>query len=310
MNDRKDRIRVHIEGKEYHIEGGQFQAMLAAVKQINGRRFVSALKVWQLPGTAADIQHQLEISGFQLTGGDPVADAPETTPPASSVAPPAAGASARAGGDRIQLTVQGQPVTLVGGAFQEMLSAVKNLPNRRFDNLSRSWEIADDLAIVKVRLEEAGFRLEGAESGLVAPPPAMQPPRFAPITEPPPFETPDFFDSSDIPAYEPPDWWDDDQAPSPPAPPDWPEEEPTGFSPASAPVTAPSPRSGGDQVRIRIGGIPFLVSGGSFREMLVVIKELPNRRFDSADKIWDIPAETTIEVVRQRVEAAGFTLQR
>jgi hypothetical protein len=185
MNDRKDRIRVHIEGKEYHIEGGQFQAMLAAVKQINGRRFVSALKVWQLPGTAADIQHQLEISGFQLTGGDPVADAPETTPPASSVAPPAAGASARAGGDRIQLTVQGQPVTLVGGAFQEMLSAVKNLPNRRFDSLSRSWEIADDLAIVKTRLEEAGFRLEEAGSR-PPPPPARQTPRLPPPSNPPP----------------------------------------------------------------------------------------------------------------------------
>ena len=50
MTQRKDRIRVHIDGKEFGIVGGTFQEMLAAVKQINGRRFVSELKVWQLPG--------------------------------------------------------------------------------------------------------------------------------------------------------------------------------------------------------------------------------------------------------------------
>ena len=70
----KDRIRVHIEGKEFSVVGGSFQNMLAAVKQINGRRFVGALKVWQLPGKAEDIKNQLAISGFQLEGGTPVAD--------------------------------------------------------------------------------------------------------------------------------------------------------------------------------------------------------------------------------------------
>jgi hypothetical protein len=50
--DRKDRIRVQIDGQEYNVVGGAFQDMLATVKQINGRRFVSEIKVWQLPGPA------------------------------------------------------------------------------------------------------------------------------------------------------------------------------------------------------------------------------------------------------------------
>ena len=68
----KDRIRVHIEGKEFSVVGGNFQDMLTAVKQISGRRFVGELKVWQLPGTVDDVQSQLEISGYYLEGGKPV----------------------------------------------------------------------------------------------------------------------------------------------------------------------------------------------------------------------------------------------
>ena len=96
MNERKDRIRVHIAGKEYGVVGGKFQDMLAAVKQISGRRFVGELKVWQLPGEAENIQNQLEISGYWLEGGTPVAE--------SSQAPPVT--TARAGGDRIRVLIQ------------------------------------------------------------------------------------------------------------------------------------------------------------------------------------------------------------
>ena len=71
MTQRKDRIRVHVGGKEFSVVGGSFQEMLAVVKQVNGRRFVSELKVWQLPGTVEDVQRQLDISGYQLEGGAP-----------------------------------------------------------------------------------------------------------------------------------------------------------------------------------------------------------------------------------------------
>ena len=74
MTQRKDRIRVHIDGKEFGIVGGTFQELLAAVKQINGRRFVSELKVWQLPGPVEDIQRKLDFGGYYLEGGVPVSD--------------------------------------------------------------------------------------------------------------------------------------------------------------------------------------------------------------------------------------------
>ncbi len=317
MADRIDRIRVHIEGKEYAVVGGQFQAMLAVVKGLPGRRFVGELKVWQLPGTAAELQQKVESSGFQLEGGAPVG-------PADAPAP----AAVRPGGDRIRVAVNGQPLTVVGGEFQAMLAVVKNMPGRRFNGETKTWDIPGEVAIIKQLVESAGFQLEGAENIAAAPPPAMETPNFGPSIEPPPYEEPDFFGDADIPPYEPPDWWDDDNVPPPPSqPPGW-WDEPDELAPPPAPhadapppfdapppVAAPSRPaagrgSGSDQIRIRIGGIPHLVSGGSFQAMLAVVKNLPGRRFDGQDKVWDIPADATIDGVKQKLEAAGFVLSR
>lgn len=314
MADRIDRIRVHIEGKEYSVVGGPFQAMLAVVKGLPGRRFLGDLKVWQLPGTAAEVQQKVESSGFQLEGGAAVGpvDAP----------PPAA--PARPGGDRIRVSVGGQQLAITGGEFQAMLAAVKNLPGRRFDGDAKMWDIPGDVAIVKQLVEAAGFQLEGAENVIAAPSPAMEPPDFGPAVEPPPYEEPDFFGDDDVPPYEPPDWWDDDNVPPPPSqPPDW-WAEPDEFVPPKAPRFDPPPPAhapassgsspaagrGNDQIRIRIGGIPHVVSGGSFQAMLAVVKNLPGRRFDGQDKVWDIPAEVTIDGVKLKMEAAGFILSR
>ncbi len=139
MTERKDRIRVHIGGKEFSIVGGRFQDMLAAVKQISGRRFVSELKVWQIPGSAEDVQDQLEISGYLLEGGSPLA---ETAQPAQT-------SPSRFGGDRIRVLIQGHQLAVTGGSFQEMLAEVKNLPGRRFDGEKKMWEIPGELAIIK-----------------------------------------------------------------------------------------------------------------------------------------------------------------
>ncbi|MCB0210533.1 MAG: hypothetical protein KDJ52_14440 [Anaerolineae bacterium] len=316
----KDRIRVHIEGKEFSVVGGGFQNMLAAVKQINGRRFVGALKVWQLPGKAEEIKNQLAISGFQLEGGTPVAE--ESPAPASAAAP------ASFGNDRIRVTVQGHPLAVVGGGFREMLDAVKNLPGRRFDSDSKMWEIPGDAGIIKNLIETAGFQLEGAEKITSTPPLASKgtpPPSYAPpptpkAAPPPAYEEPDFSDEIDIPDYETPDWWDDGNMPPPMEPPDWWDEEPSDV-PVDYPMTPsssarPSARStdssggGDDQIRIRIGGIPMVVTGGSFQTMLGVIKNIPGRRFHSGDKVWDIPDDSTIDSVQQVVNAAGFILKR
>jgi hypothetical protein len=79
--------------------------------------------------------------------------------------------------------------------------------------------------------------------------------------------------------------------------------------PASPPpANSPRASAGGDQIRVRVGGIPFVVSGGNFQAMLAVIKNLPGRRFDGQDKVWDVPAG--IEAVQQLIEAAGLQLSR
>lgn len=320
MAEHRDRIRVHIEGKEYNVVGGVFQQMLAAVKQIPGRRFVGELKVWQLPGTSADVQAHLELHGCYLEGGASVADKVTTS-------------ADRFGGDRIRITVEGQQLAVAGGSFQEMLAEVKNLPNRRFDPESKTWEIPGALATIKHLIETAGFRLEGADQILAnTTVPAMEQPPFAPVTDEPfAYEDPVFSGDDEVPPYEMPNWWDDESVPPPPAvAPVW-EEEPADFGMSGSPAmfdempaggevpahvqpktsSPPSkPGRGADQVRIRIGGIPFVVTGGEFQAMLSVIKNLPGRRFDRDDKVWDIPAEVTIEGVKQQMVAAGFEISR
>ncbi len=305
MTQRKDRIRVHIEGKEFSVVGGSFQEMLAAVKQINGRRFIGELKVWQLPGTVGEIQRQLEISGYQLEGGIPVAESarPETLPAQS--------------GNRIRIVVGGHRLAVVGGSFQEMLAVVKGLPGRRFDSGAKVWEIPGDVGVIKGMIEAAGYNLEGAEKIPIDPVPPMEPPDFTGSIAPPPpsaFEPPDFLDDEAAPPFEPPDWWDD-------GPPPFVEEgdypaELTPFEeplsptepapPGPAPVAASAPS--GDRIRLQRGETDLIVTGGSFQEMLAVVKNIPGRRFNPEEKAWQIPAEVDLESIQQAVSAAGFIL--
>ncbi len=314
----KDRIRVHIEGKEYSVVGGDFQAMLAAVKQINGRRFVSQFKVWQLPGSADDIQNQLEITGFTLEGGKAVAEA------AGGGSAPAAAAKGR---DRIRVRIGGQSMAVVGGSFQEMLAVVKSLPERRFDGEAKVWEISGDVGVIQGMIQAAGYDLEGAGDVPQTPVSDMEPPPLAGSGDPPPFEPPNFAggDDTTLP-FEPPDWLDDEQLPPPPEPPDWWDDEteapPTDFgdddsvweeeSSSAAPATPlPSAKSAkGDRIRVRVGGIPMVVSGSSFQDMLAAIKQIPGRRFDGQDKVWDIPAEVGLDKFTQLMNASGFEVGR
>lgn len=291
MAQQKDRIRVHIEGREYAVVGGAFQDMLAAVKQVSGRRFVGDLKVWQLPGSLDEIQRQLDISGFQLEGGKPVpaSDRPQTDRPT---------------GDRIRVLVEGRLLAVTGGAFQDMLAAVKNLPGRRFNGDTKTWEIPGQAAVVKGMIQAAGFDLEGAEDLSAGPAPPMEPPDFGqPAPPPPPFEPPDFFDGDDLPPFEPPDWWDGEE------PPPLFEDEPyPGEPPEPRRPSGPAAPAGGDRIRLRLGEMALAVSGGSFKEMLEVVKQIPGRRFDPDEKVWLIPGDIDLETVQQAVRAAGFVL--
>jgi hypothetical protein len=320
MANYKDRIRVHIAGKEYSVVGGDFQDMLAAVKHINGRRFVGELKVWQLPGTVEDVRDQLEISGYELAGGDPVAE--------DAAAPAGKAAASSQSRDRIRVRIAGQSMAVVGGSFQDMLAVVKGLPDRRFDGESKIWEISGDVGVIQGMIQAAGFQLEGSGDVSQTPVPSMEPPPFTDVGAPPPFEPPDFSSHNDPLAFEPPDWLDEDDMVPPPEPPDWWDSEseppPVDFADEepmwedempTAPAPTPSPpkpagRTGGDQIRIRVGGIPMVVTGGSFQEMLTAIKDIPGRRFDGQDKVWDIPADVGLEKTTQLMNAAGFDVGR
>lgn len=304
MSERKDRIRIQIGGQEFNVVGGNFQDMLAAVKQINGRRFVSELKVWQVPGPAEEVQRQLEISGFQLEGGAPVASAP-----------PAQAASTSVGSDRIRVLVGGQRLAVVGGSFQDMLAVVKSLPGRRFDGETKLWEISGDPGVIKGMIEAAGFQLEGAATLPTGPVPPMELPDFRNHATLPAYEEPNFLADDEAP--EPPPWWDDELVP-PPLADDY-FDEPVDFEPlpptakstaASIPLADSSGRRGGDRIRIRLGDMPLVVSGGEFQEMLALVKSIPGRRFNGDARVWEIPETLGLESLGQRVAAAGFVLEQ
>jgi hypothetical protein len=306
MTDRKDRIRIQIGGQEFSVVGGSFQEMLAAVKQVTGRRFVSELKVWQMPGPVEEVQRQLEISGYWLEGGAPAASAP-----------PAPATPAGAGGDRIRMVVGGQRLAMVGGSFQDMLAVVKSLPGRRFDGETKLWEIPGDPEIIKGMVEVAGFQLEGAGKFPTGPVPPMESPDF--LGErgsrmAPSFEEPDFFDDDELP--EPPPWWDDELA-LPPSEDDY-FDEPFEAEPpplaarpvASGPVPASAGRRSGDRIRIRMGDMPLVVGGGEFQAMLALVKSIPGRRFNGDERVWEIPDSVGLDSLGQRVAAAGFVLEQ
>jgi hypothetical protein len=302
VSDRRDRIRIQIDGQEFNVVGGSFQEMLAAVKQINGRRFVSESKVWQLPGPVEEVQRQLEIGGYSLEGGAPITGAPATHVASSS-----------AGGDRVRVLVAGQRLAVVGGSFQEMLAVVKGLPGRRFDSETKLWEISGDPGVIKGMIESAGFQLEGAAKIPMGPVPPMETPNFSGHTAPTPYEEPNFFDDE---APEPPPWWDDELTPPPVednyfAEPFEAELPPSAARPAaSIPPAAPAGRRSGDRIRIRLGDMLLVISGGEFQAMLAWIKSIPGRRFNGEERVWEIPDTVNLESLGQRVAAAGFVLEQ
>jgi hypothetical protein len=168
-------------------------------------------------------------------------------------------------------------------------------------------------------IEAAGFQLEGAANISLGPVPPMERPDFAGQSGERlslPFEEPNFFDDDQMP--EPPPWWDEEMTP-PPVEDDYfdnpalePEPLPTAAKPlTSSPLPAASGRrSGGDRIRIRLGDLPLVVSGGAFQEMLMLIKSIPGRRFNSEERVWEIPDEVSLESLGQRIRTAGFALEQ
>lgn len=63
-----DRLKVEIEGKEFTVAGGGFHEMLAAVKEIQGRRWDGDRKLWALPITLEEAKEAL--SEYQILGDE------------------------------------------------------------------------------------------------------------------------------------------------------------------------------------------------------------------------------------------------
>ncbi len=108
-----------------------------------------------------------DFSDFDDPGFDvptlPVPD--DTFPPPIETAAPTPAASVKptatsARRDQIRVVVGNRQLAIVGGSFQEMLAAVKDIPGRRFDGATKMWLLPDDVESVQQHLNSKGFRLE------------------------------------------------------------------------------------------------------------------------------------------------------
>jgi hypothetical protein len=59
---------------------------------------------------------------------------------------------------------------------------------------------------------------------------------------------------------------------------------------------------------VRLGETALVITGGAFQEMLAAIKNIPGRRFNSQDKVWELPDDLTLDSVDQAMRAAGFAV--
>ena len=299
--ERRDSIRIRVENTEYDVVGGDFQQLLSAVKALPKRRFNGQLKVWEIDGSLAMVRGQIENNGYFLEGGTPVPAAAKT-----ENAPQPARSS-----DQIKLDVAGYPLVLSGAPFQEMLTAIKEIPGRRFDGETKQWSIPGTLTEIQAHFDKRGMRLERNESapttagplfdedsdeedigispmGRSAPPPPPPDDLF------PPFETyGDFQEDEEDDYNEMPFLPDEAEAPA--------DRSPSVGSPSSV-------NSGRrDQIRVIVGNMALVVVGGSFQEMLTAIKEIPGRRFDSETKRWLLSED--INSIQQHIKAKGFRLE-
>ena len=62
---------------------------------------------------------------------------------------------------RIKIRVENMEFDVVGDDFQQVLAAVKALPDRRFNGDLKIWEVSASEAMVRGQLENSGFLMEG-----------------------------------------------------------------------------------------------------------------------------------------------------
>lgn len=293
--ERRDRIKIRVDNKDYDVVGGSFQELLAAVKALPNRRFLGDQKIWVVATSFETVQGQLENSGFTLEGGTP---APDDAPPPSMQ-------------DQIRAQVGGYQLTLAGASFQDLLSAVKAIPGRRFDGDNKIWLLPGTLSEVKAFLGERNIRImRTAEPEQLDPvddvttSPATT---ASPLPPPPPDE--DFWSALQSDTEEMTDEFEPPLPSDAELPPLDSGSDPTLSNSASIANYAPSKRENRrpDQIRVQVGTLHLVVTGGSFQAMLEAVKAIPERRFDPQQKSWILPDD--INSVQQHIRAAGFILE-
>ncbi len=281
-----DKIKIRVQNTDYFVTGGAFSDLLTVVKNLPNRRFVSQQKLWAIDASLEMVKGQIENSGFFLEGGTPVSE--DATPPPVAT------------DDRIKIETASFSAEITGAAFQDMLTAIKAMPERRFDGNTKRWTLSGSMLEIKNYFEAKGMSLDKIETKKSPPP---QPEKFTlPVqNEAPPL--PDdipFFDDDDIP-FE--DFFDGDAgdfvSPPPPAP-----MSPAGTTPAKP---APQRNNRRDQIRVRVGEQSLVIVGGTFQEMLAAVKDIPGRRFDGESKQWQLPDD--ISSVQQHLNAKGFVIE-
>ena len=172
---------AYFEKKGLQLEGLPQDAAGAPAKQTPAPNFSPAAPVPppppppDMPPFPPDMDYLAEESGFDdLPDIDdfdaffpPRESGPPVTPPMPPAAPPLTSspkpqAAPRSSGrrDQIKVIVGNQPLLVVGGAFREMLDAIKAVPDRRFDGESKQWMLPDDIDSIQQHLQAKGFRLE------------------------------------------------------------------------------------------------------------------------------------------------------
>lgn len=283
-----DKIKIRVQNADYFVTGGAFSDLLTVVKNLPNRRFVLQQKLWAIDASLEMVKGQVENSGFFLEGGTPVPE--DATPPIAAT------------DDRIKIETASFGADVTGAGFQDMLTAIKDLPERRFDGNTKRWTLSGTMMELKNYFEQKGMRLDKIEAKTTPPP---QPEKFAlPVQNelPPIPDSIPFFDDDDMPFDEPLDGGADFFGSPPP---------PTPMPPAeTTPETAkPAPRRNNrrDQIRVKIGQQSLVIVGGTFQEMLTAVKDIPGRRFDGASKQWILTDD--ISSVQQHLNAKGLIIE-
>lgn len=193
----RDSIKIATATFTATVTGAPFADLLAAIKALPERRFDGESKRWTVSGTMLELKNYFETKGMRLENivaekapppqpaaptlpnvppppappdfpadfAPPPDDFPETDdmlPPADFPPPVDTPATKPAPSrrDQIRVIVDNRPLVIVGGTFQEMLAAVKEIPGRRFDGETKRWLLPDDISSVQQHLNSKGFRLE------------------------------------------------------------------------------------------------------------------------------------------------------